>query len=44
MNDTKPEFFDKLQKAGFRYERLADNYMEGELRNGNFGIFVIMKR
>lgn len=44
MNDTKPEFFDKLRKAGFRYERLGDNYMEGELRNGNFGIFVIMKR
>jgi len=44
MNDTRPVFFDKLTQHGFRYERLADHYLEGQFRGGNFGIFVIMRR
>ncbi len=44
MNDTRPVFFDKLTQQGFRYERLADRYLEGQFRGGNFGIFVIMRR
>ena len=44
MNDTRPVFFDKLSRAGFQYERLADHYLEGQFRGGNFGIFVITRR
>lgn len=43
MNDTKPLFFHKLRKAGFRYERLADWLMEPEFRGNTFGIFVIQR-
>ena len=44
MNDTRPVFFDKLTAAGFLYERLADHFLEGAFRGGNFGIFVITRR
>ncbi len=44
MYDTRPVFFDKLTAAGFLYERLADHYLEGQFRGGNFGIFLIMRR
>mmetsp|Transcript_23731 Transcript_23731/g.47308 ORF Transcript_23731/g.47308 Transcript_23731/m.47308 type:complete len:346 (-) Transcript_23731:131-1168(-) len=43
MNDTKPKFFDSLLEAGFRYERLADHFMEREFRGKNFGIFAIQR-
>lgn len=44
MTDTQPVFFDKLTKAGFRYEKLADHLLEKEFRGSNFGIFVIQRR
>ena len=44
MTDTQPVFFDKLTKAGFRYEKLADHLLEKEFRGSNFGIFAIQRR
>jgi hypothetical protein len=44
MNDTRPQFFDKLSKAGFRFERLGDHFLEGQFRGANFGIFVVKRR
>jgi hypothetical protein len=42
MNDTKPIFFEKLVRAGFHYEKLADHLLEPQFRGGRqFGIFVI---
>ncbi|KAG7347255.1 lysine methyltransferase [Nitzschia inconspicua] len=44
MTDTKPIFFQKLQQAGFGYEKLADHLLQPEFRGGGsrqFGIFVI---
>ena len=44
MNDTKPIFFAKLNRAGLQYERLADHLLEPDFRGRNFGIFVIRRR
>lgn len=44
MADTKAIFFDHLQKAGFRYEKLADCLMPVNFRGTTFGIFVIRKK
>ena len=44
MTDTQPVFFDKLTKAGFRYEKLADHLLEKEFRGSNFGLFAIQRR
>jgi predicted nicotinamide N-methyase len=42
--DTKPIFFQKLSKAGFKYERLADHLLDPSFRGTNFGIFVIQRK
>ena len=44
MTDTQPVFFDKLTKAGFRHEKLADHLLEKEFRGSDFGIFAIQRR
>ncbi len=44
MIDTKPIFFHKLVRAGFRYEKLADHLLEPTYRGHNFGIFVIRRQ
>lgn len=41
--DTKPIFFDKLSRAGFTYERLADHLLDASFRGTSFGVFVIQK-
>ena len=45
MNDTKPIFFQKLTKANFVYEKLADHLLGDDFANSSrqFGIFCISK-
>jgi hypothetical protein len=42
--DTKALFFQKLSKAGFEYERLADHLLDPSFRGTSFGIFVIQRK
>eukprot|EP00560_Eucampia_antarctica_P003259 CAMPEP_0197840586 /NCGR_PEP_ID=MMETSP1437-20131217/45691_1 /TAXON_ID=49252 ORGANISM="Eucampia antarctica, Strain CCMP1452" /NCGR_SAMPLE_ID=MMETSP1437 /ASSEMBLY_ACC=CAM_ASM_001096 /LENGTH=299 /DNA_ID=CAMNT_0043450217 /DNA_START=455 /DNA_END=1354 /DNA_ORIENTATION=- len=44
MIDTRAKFFQILNQAGFRYDRLADHLMAPEFRNNTFGLFVIQKK
>jgi predicted nicotinamide N-methyase len=44
MSDTKADFFDKLDQAGFRYQKLADHLIQPQFRGTTFGIFVVQKR
>lgn len=42
MMDTTIEFFDKLKRAGFEYERIPEAFIEPkEFRGTTFGIFCI---
>ena len=43
MNDTKPEFFHKLRKAGFQYRKFADHLLDKDFQGRTFGIFQIQK-
>jgi predicted nicotinamide N-methyase len=43
MRDTRPIFFQKLIRAGLKYERLADHLLESTFRGKRFGVFVIWK-
>jgi predicted nicotinamide N-methyase len=45
MNDTKPIFFNKLIKAGFQYEKLAEHLFDNEYNtcSRQFGIFAITR-
>lgn len=43
MNDTKPEFFSKLHKAGFQYTKFSDHLLDKDFRGRTFGIFSIKK-
>ena len=42
--DTPPAFFDALEAAGFRYERLAEHLLGREYRGRDFGIIAIQRR
>ena len=44
MKDTKPEFFELLERSGFVYEKLADHLLELEFRGSTFGIFVLQRK
>jgi len=44
MIDTKPSFFQALNKAGFTYDRIADHCLAPEFRGTTFGLFVIRRK
>jgi predicted nicotinamide N-methyase len=44
MSDTKPAFFELLERAGFVYEKFSDHLLEVEFRGTTFGIFVLRKK
>mmetsp|Transcript_7657 Transcript_7657/g.16616 ORF Transcript_7657/g.16616 Transcript_7657/m.16616 type:complete len:284 (-) Transcript_7657:60-911(-) len=43
MNDTSTEFFSKLSRAGFRYERISDHMLDKKFRGNIFGLFIITR-
>jgi len=44
MADTRPIFFDMLQRHGFMYLKLSERLVDAEFRGNTFGIFIMKER
>jgi hypothetical protein len=44
MSDTTPEFFHRLDRAGFIWQKFADSLLAPEFRGTTFGIFAIQQQ